>query len=361
MANWTEIANQIWWGNSLLSWALAALAFLLAFTLLPLLRRYFGARRDRLGIDGPAAIALIAYLLQHTSRLVRWLVALFAAERILTLPTRVDRAFEIAIVVGFWLQVGLWMAAAVRFGLERQQRRSGNVPLAGTIGIVLFVARLLIAIIVVLLALDNLGVHVTTLVAGLGVGGIALALAVQTVLSDLFASMSIALDRPFSVGDHLRVDDYEGVVEQIGIKSTRMRSVTGEQIIIANTDLLKSRVRNLGRMSEQRALFTLRLTYDTAADKLERVSQLVAEAVSSYAGARFVYCLLKELGESALRFEVCFFVENSAGHNPNVALDVVNRRILHSFAAAGVEFAYPTRSVLLRERQAASEPPQIQS
>ena len=164
----------------------------------------------------------------------------------------------------------------------------------------LFALRLIIWIVVALLALENLGINVGPLIAGLGVGGIAIALAVQTILGDLFASLSIALDKPFVIGDSLRIDTFEGVVEQIGIKSTRLRSVTGEQIIISNADLLKSRVRNLGRASEWRALFTLPLAYDTPAALIEQVPALVAAAVATYAGTRFVYCLLKQLGESAL-------------------------------------------------------------
>jgi small-conductance mechanosensitive channel len=215
--------------------------------------------------------------------------------------------------------------------------------------VVLFVLGLIIWVVVALLAMENLGINVGPLIAGLGVGGIAIALSVQAILGDLFASLSIALDKPFVIGDTLRVDTFEGAVEQIGIKSTRLRSVTGEQIIIANADLLKSRVRNLGRASERRALFTLSMAYDTPLEKLDLVPKLVAEAVAAYPGTRFVHCMLRELGESALLFEVCFFVENTPTRNLGAALDQVNRQILHAFAAIGIEFAFPTRTLWLRE------------
>jgi small-conductance mechanosensitive channel len=177
---------------------------------------------------------------------------------------------------------------------------------------------------------------------------------VQAILGDLFASLSIALDKPFVIGDTLRVDTFEGAVEQIGIKSTRLRSITGEQIIIANADLLKSRVRNLGRASERRALFTLNISYDTPPGKLELVPKLVAEAVAAYPGTRFVHCMLRELGESALLFEVCFFVENTPTRNLSAAQDQVNRRVLRSFAGSGIEFAYPTRTLMMREPRASA-------
>jgi len=353
MSTWSQMARQILLDNTLTDWLAAALVFLLTFTVLPMVRGYLRARRSRTSShDLPPAVALSAYLLERTSRVVLWIVALYVAERILTLPKRLDRGFEIAIILGCWLQLGIWAGAAARFGLQRQQARSGDPRLTGSIDIVLFALRLIIWIVVALLALENLGINVGPLIAGLGVGGIAIALGVQTILGDLFASLSIALDKPFVIGDSLRIDTFEGKVEQIGIKSTRLRSVTGEQIIISNADLLKSRVRNLGRASEWRALFNLALVYDTPAAQIDQVPTLVSDAVATYEGTRFVYCLLKQIGESALLFEVCFFVENGPGRELSRALDQVNREILRSFARAGIRLATPARTVWLRDERA---------
>jgi small-conductance mechanosensitive channel len=350
MSNLSQLAHQMLLDNSASAWLYALLAFLLTFTVLPVIRGFLRARRHRYADhELPLAVALVAHLADHTSRVVLWIVALYAADRILTLPTPVDEAFHVAIVIGCWLQIGIWAAAAARFALHRHEARSGDARLTGTMDVVLFVLGLIVWVVVALLAMENLGINVGPLIAGLGVGGIAIALSVQAILGDLFASLSIALDKPFVIGDTLRVDTFEGAVEQIGIKSTRLRSVTGEQIIIANADLLKSRVRNLGRASERRALFTLSMAYDTPLEKLDQVPKLVAEAVAAYPGTRFVHCMLRELGESALLFEVCFFVENTPTRNVGAALDQVNRQILHSFAAIGIEFAFPTRTLWLRE------------
>jgi small-conductance mechanosensitive channel len=349
MSNWSQLARESLFDNSASAWLLGALAFLLTIALRPLLRRFLRAQRNRYpNGDAPLALALPAHLIEHTSRILLWVAALYFAEQILTLPVRVDRIFNIAIVTGGWLQVGIWVAAAASFGLHRQQARSGDPRLTSTMDILLFVLRGIIWAVVALLALENLGINVGPLIAGLGVGGIAIALAVQAILGDLLASLSIALDKPFVLGDALRLDTFEGTVEQIGIKSTRLRSVTGEQIIIANADLLKSRVRNLGRASERRGLFTLAVAYGTPIEKLDRIPQLITDAVASYEGARFVYCQLRELGESGLLHEACFFVENRPGRDVNYALDHINRRILHAFAHAGIEFAHPTRRLLLQ-------------
>src|ERR1700728_2394796 len=181
MSTWSQLAHQMLLDNSASAWFYALLAFLLTFTVLPL------------------AVALVAHLADHTSRVVLWIVALYAADRILTLPKPVDAAFYVAIVVGCWLQIGIWAAAAARFALHRHEARSGDARLTGTMDVVLFVLGLIIWMVVVLLAMENLGINVGPLIAGLGVGGIAIALAVQAILGDLFASLSIALDKPFAV------------------------------------------------------------------------------------------------------------------------------------------------------------------
>src|SRR5271167_1786480 len=168
---------------------------------------------------------------------------------------------------------------------------------------------MLIWSLLVLVALDNLGVNITALLAGLGVGGVAVALALQNVLGDLFASLSIALDKPFVVGDNLTIESYVGQVEHIGIKTTRLRSESGEQIILSNADLLKSRVRNFGRAQEQRALATIRVAYATPGEKLRSIPSLLESIVCEHANARFERCHLKTLGDSCLQFELSYFVQ----------------------------------------------------
>ncbi|MCS6947787.1 MAG: mechanosensitive ion channel family protein, partial [Steroidobacteraceae bacterium] len=197
----------------------------------------------------------------------------------------------------------------------------------------------------------NLGVNITALVAGLGVGGIALALAVQTVLGDILASLSITLDQPFVVGDLLRIDDIEGTVERIGIKSTRLRSVTGEQIALSNADILKSRLRNLGRMADRRVLFTLGIAYETPLERLETLPRIVAQAVKNTADTRFEHCLLRGFGESALQFEVIYYVLRGAAARLPRIQDEVNFRILRACHEHGIRFAYPTRTLHVHEER----------
>jgi len=347
MLSGTDVLATRFLGNSLLDWGLAAIAFLFTFLVLPFVRRLIRARQAHwtgpLGDSPP--LELLSQLAARTSQLVLLLIALYLAEKILTLPKRIDQVFDVIIVFGVWFQGGIWASTALRFFIQHRQRRSGLTDAAArsSLDVVMFVAQILIWSVFALLALDNLGVNITTLVAGLGVGGIAIALAVQTILGDLFGSLSIAFDKPFVVGDVLKVDNFEGTVEHIGIKSTRLRSVSGEQIILANADVLKSRVRNLGRMPEQRTLFRLYVAYDTPADKVAQVSGLVEAAVRAQPTARFVSCLLAELGSYALEFEVVYFVAYASRVDTARVNDAVNHGIVARFGAAGIAFAYPTQ------------------
>ena len=349
------VLDLAYFGNPLSDWLLAAVAFLVCFFVLPAIRLFVVARSRKLvGREAPSWITLVLLLITRTRRLFLVVVAFYVAERFLDLPERVEDVSTALIVLTFWIQAALWGIAAVEFALKQRQDRmiaAGELKQSGSMSVLLFVARAAIFALAALLALDNLGVNITALVAGLGIGGIAIALAVQTVLGDLLASLSITLDKPFRVGDLLRLDDIEGVVEFIGVRSTRLRSVTGEQIIIANADLLRNRLRNLGRMPERRTLFQLGIAHETSPEKLSMVSEVVRRAVESVQGTRFEYCAMRGFGESSLNFEVVYFVPDwdQARLRFITINDAVNRAIHAAFVAEGIVFAYPTRSVIVRQ------------
>ncbi len=351
MSELESILGQNLLGNRVRDWALALAAFLATFTILPLLKTFVASRLRRVSRDGmPTGLELASLLVSRTTSLFLWVAALWIGQRFLSLPPRIEQLSKVLIVLVVWMQVGVWAIAALRFALERKRARSelADAGLSGSLDIILFVARLVIFAIVLLLALDNLGINITALVAGLGIGGIAIALAVQTILSDLLASLSIAMDKPFVVGDVLRIDDYEGKVEHIGIKSTRLRSVSGEQIILANADVLKSRVRNLGRMPERRVLVNFGIDYATSQEALDRLAHLVESAIRTEQGVRFEYCWLKGFGESGLNFECCYFLIGPLGGRVLAIQDGINRRILRAFAESGIRFAHPMRTVVSR-------------
>ncbi len=339
-------------------WLIAAIVGLTIWAGLWILRDLTAARYKRhSNTKNPTLIRLVAYLVSNTRQIFFLAVALDAAQASLTLPDKVERIVANTALVLILLQVGLWAGRAVRFYLEMKElERGADRGFAGSLDIINFVARMLIWSLLILVALDNLGVNITALLAGLGVGGVAVALALQNVLGDLFASLSIALDKPFVIGDNLTIDTFVGKVEHIGIKTTRLRSEGGEQIILSNADILKSRVRNFGRLSQQRILATIRAAYDTPAEKLKMLPGLLESIVREHPQARFERCHLKSLGESSFQFELSYFVQQPAV-NPMLDLQqMVNFRIIDELRRLRIEFAYPAQVVLLDRRRSAAVP-----
>ncbi|MDR7513126.1 MAG: mechanosensitive ion channel family protein, partial [Armatimonadota bacterium] len=283
------------------------------------------------------------------------LLALSAGAYALALPPRADRLLAVAVMLAVLLQVGAWGNALIGFLLARhvRLRLEQDAAAATTMAAFGFLGRLALWTLLFFVALGNLGVNITALVAGLGVGGIAVALAVQNILGDLFASFTIVLDKPFVIGDFIVIGEHAGTVEHIGLKTTRVRSLSGEQIIFANNDLLSSRVRNFKRMYERRVVFTIGVTYQTPLAKVEAIPGMLREIVEAQPLARFDRAHFKAYGDFALVFEVVYFVRDPAF---NVYMDVqqaINLEIGRRFAAQGVEFAYPTQTVYLARSAAA--------
>jgi small-conductance mechanosensitive channel len=238
----------------------------------------------------------------------------------------------------------------VAFWIRRnvQQRLTEDAATATSMAALGFVAKMAIWTIVTLLALENMGIDVTALIAGLGIGGIAIALAIQNILSDLFASLSIIVDKPFVIRDFIIVGELMGTVERIGLKTTRVKSLTGEQIIFSNSDLLSSRVRNYKRMYERRIAFPIGVTYQTSPEKLEEISVLIEEIVSRQSDVRFDRCHFKSFGDFAIVFETVYYVLN-----PDYAVymnvqQAINLAIMRAFTAHSIEFAYPTQTLFVQ-------------
>jgi small-conductance mechanosensitive channel len=342
-------SERIFYGNTIADWLIAGILGLAVWSVLSLVRRLVAARSKRHAADRRSTpIRLLFYLAGNTKQFFFLALSLYAAQEGLTLTPRLQHAVWNVALMLILVQVGLWAGRALRFYLEIKEMERGSDRLfAGSLDIINFVARMLIWSLLILVALDNLGVNITALLAGLGVGGVAVALALQNVLGDLFASLSIALDKPFVVGDSLNIDTYTGSVEHIGIKTTRLRSETGEQIILSNADILKSRVRNYGRMPEQRILTTLRVAYATPTEVLTGIPQLLEGIVRGQVSARFERCHLKTLGESSLQFELSYFAQQPK-LNPTLDIQhVVNFQIISEFRRLGIEFALPTQHVVL--------------
>jgi small-conductance mechanosensitive channel len=339
-----ELGAMTYYGNTLAAWARALATFAVWFTVLPFLRAFIARQlRRRAGEKPIGALLLLRSLVDATTRIFMLAVAVYLGMRWLVIPSRFDRPVETAILVVVWWQVGLWLSAGVKHAIAaRRGRELPGAEGAASLNILRFVGVLLAWVVALMMLLTNLGIEIGPLVAGLGIGGVAIALAVQNILGDLFASLSIALDKPFKVGDFLVIGEEKGTVEQIGIKSTRLRSLSGEQIVMSNGDILKSRVRNYGLLYERRATFNIGIVYETPLEKVREVPGLIEAAIRAQEKTRFDRAHFAGFGDWALKFEAVYFVLDAEYNTYMNIQQAINLQLMDVFAKRGIEFAYPT-------------------
>jgi small-conductance mechanosensitive channel len=347
--------SREFYGNSLERWAVAVAVFLVLLAVLKVIQTLAARRIEKLAArtatnwDDALADALKA-----TRLLFLLVVSAYFGSLLLTLEPKAQTFANSVAIVAVLLQAALWANVLLTSGIARyvEKRRETDAEMVTTVSAMSFLGKLVLWAIVAILVLANLGVDITALVAGLGIGGVAVALAAQNVLGDLFASLSIVWDKPFVLGDFITVGTDMGTVEKIGLKTTRLRSLSGEQLIFSNNDLLKSRIRNFKRMYQRRVLFNLGVTYDTPREKLEEVPKMIREIIESFPSTRFDRSHFKEYGESALLFETVYFVLSS---DFSLHMDIqqgILLAIYDRFAQRGINFAYPTRTVLVRQQEA---------
>lgn len=342
--SWIE---SIVYGNSVADWTIAlVIAFGVAVLLLFARRSATTQSRTLVTPLGHFLSAVIT----GTSGLFLVVVAFYVGAQFLELPPKAVRILTGVAIITLLIQAALWANRGIAGWLAYylHEKRTTDASGATTMMVLGFIARVAVWAVIVLMILDNLGFNITALVASLGIGGIAVALALQNVLGDIFASLSIALDKPFVIGDFIIVDDVLGTVEYVGLKTTRLRSLSGEQIVFSNTDLLKSRVRNYKRMFERRVVFTIGVVYQTPYAILEGVPAMLREIIERQPKTRFDRAHFMTYGESALLFEVVYFVRDP---DHNVYMDIqqsINLEIFRRFEETGIRFAHPTRTLHMR-------------
>ncbi|HEU4630531.1 MAG TPA: mechanosensitive ion channel family protein [Gemmatimonadaceae bacterium] len=347
----TSVLGRVYLGNTLRAWLLALAVFAVAFGGL-LLARYLVTRRlTRLAAHTRTQIDdYVLTLLGHTRYTFVLIVALAAALKVLVLPARVAGLVMPLARLAVIIQVGLWLNELIALYLARltAQKTATDVASVTTIRAIAMVARLTLWLIVFLAVLRNFGVDITAMVTALGIGGIAVALAVQNVLGDLLASLSIVLDKPFVVGDFIAVDTYLGTVEEIGLKTTRLKSLGGERIVISNADLLKARIRNYKQQQERRVVFTFGVEYGAPAAVLRQIPETVKQVITSLEQTRFDRSHFLKFGDSSLDFETVYYV---LAPDYNLYMDIqqrINLELYDRIQALGASFAFPTRTVLIR-------------
>ncbi len=293
---------------------------------------------------------LILTVARRTKGAFILLLAAYVAALTLPLSEAARRILDAGAIILLTVQVAIWSSAAFVGMIDKEKRRRlvADPSAAAAFGLMGFFVRVGVWSAAFLLVLTNLGYQIGPLLAGLGVGGIAVAFALQSILGDIFCSIAIVLDKPFALGDFIIVGDFMGSVENIGIKTTRLRSLGGEQIVFSNADLLGSRVRNYKRMFERRVVFPFSVVYETSLDKLERIPGIVRAIIEPMDQVRFDRAHFKEFGDFSLNFEVVYYVLTP---DYNVYMDIqqrINLALFKAFDEEDVAFAYPTQEIILR-------------
>jgi small-conductance mechanosensitive channel len=341
MDYWELLRDETFWINT----AIIVVGTLVGYWVLRALKTFAVGRLRKWGAHTHSTGYTIAVeVLGSTSRLLLFAIALLVAMKFVPMSPRWESMFSHSWFIILALQIAMWLDIAVQLWMKSLVlgAKPRNPVTTTILGIIL---RIVVWAMMGLSILANLGVNITAMVASLGVGGIAVALAVQTLLSDIFASLSIGLDKPFEVGDFVVFGDVAGSIEHIGLKTTRIRSLSGEQIVISNADLLRQQVHNYKRMEQRRIVFKFGVTYGTPVEKVRQIGSTVAEIIGGIANTRFDRAHFLAFDENQLTFEVVYFVLSS---DYNQYMDIqqeINLQLMERLAAMEVGFALPTRRV----------------
>jgi small-conductance mechanosensitive channel len=345
-----DLLERSWYGATMTQWLTAAATLggvYLALTVLRrLLVRRFGALAARTATDWDD---LAIEVVRRTRAYFLLTIAVYAATQVVHPAPGVADLLRALAVIAVLLQAGAWGNGLIGFAAEHYIRRRAllDVGTRATIQAIGYAGRFVLWAILLVTALSAFGINVTALATGLGIGGIAIALAVQNILGDLFAALAIVLDKPFVVGDAVQVDNISGTIEHVGLKTTRIRSVSGEQVIVANNDLLKSRIRNYKRMELRRAVFNLDLAFDTPPEKVATVPKMVRQVIEAQPETRFDRSHLLTIADSGLRLENVYFVLDADYNKFADIQHAINLELLRRFQQEKIQFGFTTRTVTL--------------
>ncbi|MCA9371033.1 MAG: mechanosensitive ion channel family protein [Candidatus Peregrinibacteria bacterium] len=343
------ILNLTIGGNTVGEWAVAASVFLGIFIALQMVRKFIISRLHTLAKKSTIKIDdVIAGFFNSMKTPIFFLIALFVAVRGVEVPQSIQLILNIALVVVIVAQAVRLLEEVTVMLVEKQfHKKNSQAPLPGIFRIAI---RILLWSVGFLLILSNIGVDITSLVAGLGIGGLAVSLALQSILTDMFSSFSIAVDRPFEVGDFIIVGEHKGTVKHIGLKTTRIEALEGEEIVISNTELTTARVRNYKKMHKRRIQFSIGVTYDTTPEKLRLVNDIVKQSIEGMEHVEFDRSHFKTFGDSALLFEVVYFMLISDYAVYMNAQQEMNLKIHEAFTKEGIEMAFPTQTIVVKKQ-----------
>ncbi|HMO77168.1 MAG TPA: mechanosensitive ion channel [Sphingopyxis sp.] len=337
---WT--ASVEWVSDHWLQIGIALASGLVIYFLLSMVRT-FALKRAQAAPGQFTLTDIVGRVIHKTRSTVLAIVAIRMVAGYAQPPSLILQIIQFVFIIAVVLQVAIWAREIVLGLIQRRAADGHNETLSNAMGIIRLLISVALFAIAGIVILDNMGVNVTGLVAGLGIGGIAIGLAAQGIFSDLFASLSIIFDRPFRVGETIRYDTSTATVERIGLKSTRLRSVNGELLVISNTNLLAKEITNFAHLKRRRVSFTIGVIYQTTPTMLRDLPVLLEQLVYD-AGYEFIRSSFLTFGPSSLDFELVFDVYSDDGDDLAGARTDVGIRLFEALTAAGYDFAYPTQT-----------------
>ena len=348
-----QFIDKVYLGNTILEYVTALGLFILGVFVVYIFKKIILSRLEKWAQKTETKLDdLLIRGIEKSIIPLLYFGAFYIAAQTLTLAPKFAKGLQVAffILLTFYFLKSLTAVLNHAFtsyirrkehGIEREKQMRGITTLA----------NILIWVLGLLFLLDNLGFKISTVIAGMGIGGIAIALAAQAVLGDLFSYFVIFFDRPFEVGDFLVVGDKVETVEYIGIKTTRIRALGGEQLVFHNTDLTNSRIHNYKKMEKRRVVFKLGVTYQTPADKLEQIPQMVKQIIDEQEDATFDRGHFAAYGDFSLNFEFVYYVLGADYIHYMDIQQSINLSIYRAFEEKGIEFAYPTQTLFLTKEQ----------
>ena len=276
-----------------------------------------------------------------------WFLAFYFAAKFLTLGVLTVKIINGILVVWVVYQAIVGIQILISYILNKKFAKEDDKSAKAAVGYVNMIAKFLLWAVGLLLILSNLGIDVTSLIAGLGIGGIAIAFALQNILSDLFSSFAIYFDKPFVIGDFIIAGEHSGVVEKIGIKTTRIRALQGEEIVISNNELTGARIQNFKKMEKRRIVSSFGVLYETPLEKVKNIKQIVKNIFDTLENAELSRIHFKELGDFSLNFEIVYSVISGDYAMYMDTLEKFNLSLMEAFEKEGIEFAYPTQKLFV--------------
>lgn len=345
------ILNKVILGNNLEQYVRFALTIGGWLVVILILKAVIRSREKKVLFSDPESIAYVVLknIINYIAP-VFYIFAVYSGLKVLHVHSAIEKGVDIIwiftlvfFMTRFVLAILSWMIQSFWKNKNTGEANATTIVLLSTI------VKVIVWVIAFLILLDNMGVKISGLIAGVGIGGIAIAFASQAILGDVFNYFTIFFDKPFEIGDYIVIDEHRGNVEYIGLKSTRIKSISGEQLVFSNTDLTNSRVRNFKSMTERRAVFTFGVTYHTPVKTLQKISDLVKKIIDDIEDTRFDRAHFNKFSASSLDFEVVYYVQSKDYAVYMDRQQEINLKLIEGIKKLKAEFAYPTRTIIIEK------------